>query len=256
MGRGYLFDAARTAKVFHPRPVLFAGRGAALPDGRPRARHLPDGNLQFLGHIHHQVKIRGFRVDWAKSNPSCASIRWSKMPSCWLPEDAVGDKHLTGYIVPQRVGMEDSGAVWNAEQVSQWQMVFDGVYTQAANLPEETLNLSGWDSSYTGEPIPEEEMREWVDSTVARILSLKPGRVLEIGCGAGLLLLRIAPHCMKYWGTDFAESLQYPQTVKRPRTRNPRASNSSNSAPITLRASPKIPSTRWSSTPSRNTFRA
>ena len=96
-------------------------------------------------------------------------------------EDAVGDKHLTGYIVPQRVGMEDSGAVWNAEQVSQWQMVFDGVYTQAANLPEETLNLSGRDSSYTGEPIPEEEMREWVDSTVARILSLKPGGCWKSG---------------------------------------------------------------------------
>jgi len=33
------------------------------------------------------------------------------------------------------------------------------------------LNIAGWNSSYTGEPIPSEEMREWVDQTVERILS-------------------------------------------------------------------------------------
>ena len=47
-------------------------------------------------------------------------------------------------------------------------------------------------------------MQEWVDQTVARILELKPSRVLEIGCGTGLLLFRIAPHCQSYHGTDFS----------------------------------------------------
>ena len=49
-------------------------------------------------------------------------------------------------------------------------------------------------------------MREWVDETVTRILALKPQRVLEIGCGTGLLLARIAPHCERYTGTDFSET--------------------------------------------------
>ncbi|HEX6186263.1 MAG TPA: amino acid adenylation domain-containing protein [Pyrinomonadaceae bacterium] len=209
VGRGYIFDAARTAKVFIPDPFS-SQAGARLYRTGDLARHLPDGNLQFLGRVDHQVKIRGFRVELGEIESILRQHSMVQDAVVLAAEDAVGDKRLTGYIVPRRVGMEDSGAAWNAEQVSQWQMVFDGVYTQAANLPEETLNLSGWDSSYTGEPIPEEEMREWVDSTVARILSLKPERVLEIGCGAGLLLLRIAPHCTKYWGTDFApESLQY-----------------------------------------------
>ena len=47
-------------------------------------------------------------------------------------------------------------------------------------------------------------MREWRDATVARILSLEPKRVLEIGCGTGLLLLRVAPQCSLYVGTDFS----------------------------------------------------
>jgi len=47
-------------------------------------------------------------------------------------------------------------------------------------------------------------MREQVEHTVATILSLRPKNVLEVGCGTGLLLLRIAPHCNGYVGTDFS----------------------------------------------------
>ena len=49
-------------------------------------------------------------------------------------------------------------------------------------------------------------MREWVDETVTRIMALKPQHVLEIGCGTGLLLSRIAPQCECYTGTDFSEA--------------------------------------------------
>ena len=59
-------------------------------------------------------------------------------------------------------------------------------------------------------------MREWVDYTVERLLTLQPNRVLEIGCGTGLLLSRVAPHCSKYWGTDFSsEALRHLQQVQR-----------------------------------------
>src|SRR5439155_2959368 len=64
----------------------------------------------------------------------------------------------------------------------------------------------GWNSSYTGLPMADEEMREWVEHTTERILSLQPRRVLEIGCGSGLLLFRIAPHCARYMATDFSQT--------------------------------------------------
>jgi ubiquinone/menaquinone biosynthesis C-methylase UbiE len=55
-------------------------------------------------------------------------------------------------------------------------------------------------------------MREWVNNQVTQILALQPKRVLEIGCGTGLLLFRIAPHCSKYYATDFSPiSLNYIQ---------------------------------------------
>ncbi|HEX6288836.1 MAG TPA: condensation domain-containing protein [Herpetosiphonaceae bacterium] len=90
--------------------------------------------------------------------------------------------------------------------MTSWQQVFDDTYRRASPATQPTLNLSGWTSSYTGAPIPEAEMRAWVDQTVARIAALRPRRVLEIGCGTGLLLFRIAPSCERYVGTDLSQA--------------------------------------------------
>ncbi len=64
------------------------------------------------------------------------------------------------------------------------------------------MDFRGWNSSYTGEPIPLQEMEEWRSATVDRIMALQPRRVLEIGAGSGLVLSRIAPQCERYVATD------------------------------------------------------
>ncbi len=44
-------------------------------------------------------------------------------------------------------------------------------------------------------------------SDKAKILPyIKPGNILEIGCGTGLLLFAIAPHVEKYHASDFSHS--------------------------------------------------
>jgi ubiquinone/menaquinone biosynthesis C-methylase UbiE len=100
-----------------------------------------------------------------------------------------------------------------ADRINQWQMVYD---QEALDRPDDrqdpTFNITGWNSSYTGQPIPAGEMQEWVDQTVERIRALQPERVLEIGCGTGLLLFRIAPYCRHYHGADFSQTaLNYVQ---------------------------------------------
>ena len=60
-------------------------------------------------------------------------------------------------------------------------------------MPGFGMDFRGWNSSYTGDPIPLEEMVEWRSATVDRIMALQPRRVLEIGAGSGLLLVPDRP---------------------------------------------------------------
>jgi non-ribosomal peptide synthase protein (TIGR01720 family) len=66
------------------------------------------------------------------------------------------------------------------------------------------FDVAGWNDSFTGGAIPEAEMRDWLAATAERILALAPRRVLEIGCGNGLVLGRVAPATAEYVGTDFS----------------------------------------------------
>ena len=65
-------------------------------------------------------------------------------------------------------------------------------------------DFGGWDSSYTGAPIPlgaDAGMAGGCGGSDPRVGS---ARVLEIGVGSGLLLAQLAPDCVEYWGTDFS----------------------------------------------------
>ena len=91
--------------------------------------------------------------------------------------------------------------------LGKWRKVFDLTQftKQAASAPV-GFNTLGWNSSYTRQPIPAEQIREWVESTVAEILPLAPRIVYEVGCGTGMLVLRLAPHCERYIAADFSSA--------------------------------------------------
>src|SRR5258708_18797969 len=84
-----------------------------------------------------------------------------------------------------------------------WKQLYETTYSESATVADD-FNLAGWNSSYTGEPIPREEMRIWVDETVARIRGRGRGRAREGGCGTGLLLTRLAVECESYVGIDIS----------------------------------------------------
>ncbi|HVR96249.1 MAG TPA: amino acid adenylation domain-containing protein, partial [Thermoanaerobaculia bacterium] len=161
------------------------------------ARQLPDGTLEFLGRIDQQVKVRGFRIELGEVETALA--RHAEVREVVA---AVREDQLVAYVVRQPVEVAPEEV---SEHVSQWQTLYEETYGRSASA-DATFDVEGWNSSYTGEPIPAEEMREWVDRTVERVLALKPQKVLEIGCGTGLLLVRIAPHVERYLGTDFSRA--------------------------------------------------
>jgi amino acid adenylation domain-containing protein/non-ribosomal peptide synthase protein (TIGR01720 family) len=218
LARGYLNRPELNAEKFIPHPFR-DGSGGRLYKTGDLARYLPDGNLEFLGRLDQQVKIRGFRVEPGEIEAVLAGLPVVRESVVVAREDQPGDRRLVAYVVPR----PDSKSLLSqtdtqvAERLANWHALFEDIYGQTSAHWDLTFNITGWNSSYTGLPLPAEEMREWVDHTVERLLTLHPNQVLEIGCGTGLLLSRVAPHCAAYWGTDFSsEALQYLQHVKRP----------------------------------------
>jgi amino acid adenylation domain-containing protein/non-ribosomal peptide synthase protein (TIGR01720 family) len=217
LARGYLNHPELNAERLIPHP--FCDRpGARLYKTGDLARCLPSGNLEFLGRLDRQVKIRGFRVEPGEIEAVLAGLPVVQESVVVAREDEPGNKRLVAYVVPNpdNKSLRSQMDTQEAEQASDWQALFEDIYRQTSAHQDPTFNITGWNSSYTGLPIPPEEMREWVDRTVEQLLALRPNRVLEIGCGTGLLLLRIAPHCSGYWGTDFSsEALRHLQQVQR-----------------------------------------
>ncbi|NEO49846.1 MAG: amino acid adenylation domain-containing protein, partial [Moorea sp. SIO4A3] len=215
--RGYLNRPELTEERFIPNPfknTKFSDR-FGLPQKSDRfyktgdlARYLPDGNIEFIGRVDHQVKLRGFRIELGEIEALLSQHSQVKQSVVLAREDTPGDKRLVAYVVPN----EEANKIARTDQVEQWQEVDNAIYSQSAPVADPTFNIIGWNDSYGGQPIPEQEMREWVEQTTARILACKPTRVLELGCGTGMLLFRIAPHCSKYVGIDISqEALDYIQ---------------------------------------------
>jgi len=208
LARGYVGRPEITAERFLPHPHS-REPGTRLYRTGDLARLRPDGRIDFLGRADRQVKLRGYRIEPGEIESILRRHPAVQEAAIVLRQDAPGQERLVAYVVPDFEGAASAPALEEEdarrERLDDWRQVHDDeVFNLTSADADPTFNIGGWNSSATGEPIPAEEMREWVDGTVERILALQPRRVLEIGCGTGLLLFRVAPHCESYLGTDFS----------------------------------------------------
>ncbi|HEY6925694.1 MAG TPA: amino acid adenylation domain-containing protein [Steroidobacteraceae bacterium] len=203
VAREYLRRPQLTAERFLNDPFHDESPGRMYRTG-DFGRWRADGNLEFLGRTDDQVKIRGYRIELGEIEAMLATHECLQGAVVIAHGQDGGDRRLIAYVCPKRAYLEQKARLQNQESVGQWTAVFEDQYTHVADDVKVDLNFSGWISSYNDEPIALEQMQEWLEGTLRSLADLKPRRVLEIGCGSGLLLYRYASGCEAVLATDIS----------------------------------------------------
>ncbi|MET3438081.1 amino acid adenylation domain-containing protein, partial [Sphingomonas sp. 1185] len=202
VANGYVRRPGETSSRFVACPFL--PNGERMYRTGDLARWRTDGLIEIVGRIDAQVKIRGFRVE--PSEIAATMSRQDGITSAVVAAVAgrSGEPQLVGYAVVDEAQLSTVNAP--ADAVAGWDSLNQRLYAESTDIRSED-KFWGWDSSYTGLPIPTAEMAEWQAETCQRILELRPRRVLEIGVGDGLMLQEIAPSCEEYWGIDLSSDV-------------------------------------------------
>jgi len=202
LAKGYRHRPDLTAQKFIQNPFDSSQRLYRTGD---LARYQADGNIEFLGRNDNQVKVRGFRIELGEVEAVLEEHPAVRQAVVLTQADKSSNPQLIAFVLPHLVSLNEAEQE-KAQQdyIALWLAVNQQIDTQSLTQADPTFNIFGWNSSYSGQAIPAAEMQEWVEQTVARIRALTPQKVLEIGCGTGLLLSRIAPNCQEYVGIDFS----------------------------------------------------
>ncbi len=204
VGAGYWRNPEQTRESFRANPYEGELRGPVIYRTGDLGRWLPDGNIEMLGRLDQQVKLRGFRIELGEIESIIGQHPAVRESVVLIREDGQAEKRLVAYVTPEANSGALKAETLREEQVSLWRDLHEESYLDSLDYGDPTFDVIGWDSSYTGQPLPRAEMEEYVTHTTERVLALNPRAVLEIGCGTGLLLFRIAPYCERYAGTDLS----------------------------------------------------
>ncbi|MDG2156241.1 MAG: non-ribosomal peptide synthase/polyketide synthase, partial [Gammaproteobacteria bacterium] len=204
VARGYVNRPELTAERFIINPFSDDTNSRIYRTG-DLVRYRDDGRIEFLGRLDDQIKLRGFRIELGEIETELLNNAAVQNAVVMAREDREGDQRLVAYLLADTGNIPtDEIDDWQDDQVDQWRALWEDTYSRDQSIEDLTFDITGWDSSYTNEPIPAEEMQAWVDVSCDRILELKPKLILEVGSGSGLLASRIGPKVAGYIGTDFS----------------------------------------------------
>lgn len=191
---GYLGREDLTAERFIADPYA---QGERLYRTGDLARYNAAGEIEYLGRMDQQVKINGYRIELGE-----VETQLSRHPDIWQSVVSANTENGVSQLVAYYTSSQGQNDGVNL--VEHWQGLWDTAYQQSDDESDARFNFAGWNDSYTGAPIPAEHMREWRDATQQKILSVAPKRVLEIGCGTGMVLFSVLDHVEQFTGIDLS----------------------------------------------------
>ncbi|MCB9251759.1 MAG: amino acid adenylation domain-containing protein [Flavobacteriales bacterium] len=203
--RGYLKNPELTSERFIANPVT-----GDLSDRFYRTgdlgRWLKDGTIDFMGRMDDQVKVRGYRIELGEVENQLNHLDSIDSSCAVVKKAADGLAVLESYVIPNPKYLVSLEKELYLEQVKNWTEIYESEYSntdQSKDLNTE-FNYVSWKDSFTGEPVPEEQMKAWINDVRDRLLEISPRRVLEIGCGTGMVFFAIEKNLQQYYGTDIS----------------------------------------------------
>ncbi|MGQ0678276.1 MAG: amino acid adenylation domain-containing protein [Actinomycetota bacterium] len=97
LARGYSGQAAMTAERFIPNP-FGSQPGDRLYRTGDRVRHLPEGDLAFIGRADSQIKLRGFRIEPGEIEAVLGEIEGVRQAAVLAAGTNPIDRHLVAYL--------------------------------------------------------------------------------------------------------------------------------------------------------------
>ncbi|KRE95923.1 hypothetical protein ASG87_16835 [Frateuria sp. Soil773] len=216
LARGYAGRPGMTAERFIPAPE---GHGERMYRTGDLVSERADGVIDFLGRNDFQVKVNGQRIELGDIENHLRAHPDVAMAHVMAREGPAQRTALVGYLCLSEQAALRRQVV--QDHVDAWSEMYESAYQDLGHAGQNAAeNFLTWNSSYDGLPLPLEAMRAWADEAASRILACTPRRVLEIGCGSGIIAQRILPAVMHYRGVDpSAKALQYLDATLRPEDR-------------------------------------
>ena len=225
LARGYLRRPDLTAARFVPDPFSTTGGGRLYRTG-DIGRHLPDGQIEFLGRADNQLKLRGYRIELGEIEAALTRQAQVREAAVVARAGEDGEKRLVAYVVPR----ESTAALSPSElrgalkaQLPEYMLPSSFVILdKLPRTPNGKLDLKSLPTTASLQPqveTPYVAPRTEVEQTVAdiwrRVLQVEQVGVndnfFDLG-GHSLLVLRIHRELQETFRRDIlmTELFQYP----------------------------------------------
>src|ERR1051326_5141797 len=157
LARGYLQRPELTAEKFIANP--YGAAGTRLYRTGDIARYQRDGQLEYLGRGDQQVKVRGYRIELGEIETAINEHPAVRESVAVIHGEGLTDTRIVAHVVLNNDRQFDQRE--QVQHLTSWRSIWDDIYRQDMLPKDPRFNTVGWNSSYTGEPIPKNEMREW-----------------------------------------------------------------------------------------------